>query len=190
MGLDCLLLLLTFIYSAALALRIFSGTMPGLSLWHVESSSLARDQTRAPCIGSAVLATGPPEKSPDNSLLWGSVLCIIGCLPARCQYTIYLQLWQMKISLDLAKCPQLRATELERGFAINLKEEVGGIYVGKAFPFEVMTWIKERGREKTKGSRRNQSSRHCWVPAVAANSNQSIQLYLESRFFKNSIRHC
>ena len=34
---------------------------------------------------------------------------------------------------------QLRATELGRGFEINLKEEVGGIYVGKAFPLEVMT---------------------------------------------------
>ena len=33
----------------------------------------------------------------------------------------------------MAKCPQLRATELEKGFAINLKEEVEGIYVGKAF---------------------------------------------------------
>ena len=39
----------------------------------------------------------------------------------------------------MAKCPQLRATELGRGFEINLKEEVGGIYVGKAFPLEVMT---------------------------------------------------
>ena len=32
-------------------------------LWHVGSSSLMRDRTQAPCIGSAVLATGPPEKS-------------------------------------------------------------------------------------------------------------------------------
>ena len=37
-------------------------TAPGLS-WCVGSSSLSRDGTRAPCIGSVVLATGPPGKS-------------------------------------------------------------------------------------------------------------------------------
>ena len=34
-------------------------------LWHAGSSSLMRDRTQAPCIGSAVLATGPPWNSPD-----------------------------------------------------------------------------------------------------------------------------
>ena len=32
-------------------------------LQHMGFSSLHRDQTQAPCIGSAVLATGPPGKS-------------------------------------------------------------------------------------------------------------------------------
>ena len=32
-------------------------------MWHLGSSSLTRDQTQLPCIGSAVLATGPPGKS-------------------------------------------------------------------------------------------------------------------------------
>ena len=32
-------------------------------LQHMGFSSLPRDQTQAPCIGSAVLATGPPGKS-------------------------------------------------------------------------------------------------------------------------------
>ena len=35
----------------------------GSWLWHFESSSLTRDRTQAPCIGSAVLATGPPGNS-------------------------------------------------------------------------------------------------------------------------------
>ena len=39
-----------FIYLAALGL---SCGMWDLQLWHVESSSLTRDQTRAPCVGTA-----------------------------------------------------------------------------------------------------------------------------------------
>ena len=35
-----------------------------VQLWHVGSSSLTGEQTQAPCIGSRVLATGPPGKSP------------------------------------------------------------------------------------------------------------------------------
>ena len=38
-------------------------------LWHVGTSSLTRDQTHVPCVGNAVLATGPPGKSPLMLLL-------------------------------------------------------------------------------------------------------------------------
>ena len=41
----------------AVAHRIFS------LRWHTGSSSLTRDPTRVPCIGTAVLAIGPPGKS-------------------------------------------------------------------------------------------------------------------------------
>ena len=36
----------------------------GLSCTTWDLSSLTRDRTQTPCTGSAVLATGPPEKSP------------------------------------------------------------------------------------------------------------------------------
>ena len=43
--------------------------MQDLSLWRVESSSLTRDQTWDLCIGSVVLATGPPGKALSSGLL-------------------------------------------------------------------------------------------------------------------------
>ena len=47
---------------------------------------------------------------PDNSLLWGVVLCIIGCLAESRASThempvVPLQLWQPKMVPDIAKCP-------------------------------------------------------------------------------------
>ena len=55
----------------------------GSQLQHVGSSSLTRDRTQAPCIGSAVLATGPPGNSLnfflDVNVCFG-IFCLTGSL--------------------------------------------------------------------------------------------------------------
>lgn len=74
--------------SSVLAVLGLSCFMQTLSLQHVRSSFLTRGRTWAPCIGSAVLATGPPKKSPNTLLrvnkvnvvekkYWSSFLCCL-----------------------------------------------------------------------------------------------------------------
>ena len=58
---------LMFIYLAALGFSCGTQDLQS-SLQDVGSSSLTQDQTWAHCIESAVLATGPPEKSRDSRL--------------------------------------------------------------------------------------------------------------------------
>ena len=52
----------------------------------VGSSSLTKDRTQAPCIGSALLATGPPGKSPEPSTSQGSRLCKEHCQRSHCTH--------------------------------------------------------------------------------------------------------
>ena len=52
------------IYLAALGLSFGTQVFIRSSLQHVESSSLTRDGTWAPCAASAVLAAGAPGKGP------------------------------------------------------------------------------------------------------------------------------
>ena len=47
--------------------------------WHMRSSSLTRGRTQAPCIGSTVLATGPPGKSLDISFFNSRSVCSTKC---------------------------------------------------------------------------------------------------------------
>ena len=63
--LSCLFICLSFTYLAVTGHAGFYLWQASCSPWHVGSSSLTREGTPAPCIRSAVLATGPLRKPPS-----------------------------------------------------------------------------------------------------------------------------